>query len=104
MSVNAIPNSNRRSYGFVLDAVDAWVQILNGQGVLCEVVLNLSDLQYTSLLECPSSQLLGELAVGSFGVLPAWCFDSGGEPLVLETLHRAEQCEAGRISGLHSRH
>lgn len=89
------------TYGLVLDAVDGGVQVLGSKVVLSQVVLDLANLEDTGLLEGPGSQLLGELLVGRAGLLSVGRLDGCGEPLVLETLNRAEQGEARGGTGLH---
>lgn len=94
----------RIAYGLVLDAVDLGVQILRGNLALgSQVMLDLLNLEDTSLLEGPSSQLLGELAVDGRSLLAAGSLDRSREPLVLQCLNRAENSEAGRVASLHGR-
>lgn len=92
------------TYGLVLDTVDLRVQSLVGDlAIGSQVVLNLLNLEDTSLLERPSSQLLGELAVDGGVLLAAGGLDRSREPFVLQSLNGAEDSEAGRVSSLHSR-
>lgn len=69
------------TYSLVLDPVDRGVQLCALSG---KAMLDLVNLQDTSLLESPSSQLLSELAVHSGSLLAAGCLDGGREPLVLQ--------------------
>lgn len=92
------------TYGLVLDPVDLRVQSLGRDlAIGSQVVLNLLNLEDTSLLERPSSQLLGELAVHSRVLLAAGGLDRSREPFVLQSLNGAEDSEASRVASLHSR-
>ena len=88
------------TYCLVLDPVDLWVQFT----ILGQMMLNLANLENSSLLEGPGGQLFGKLTVSSLRILSVTrSFDGGGEPLVLETLDGAQKSETGRIPGLHGR-
>lgn len=92
------------TYSLVLDTVDLRVDIIHRNlAVSSEMVLDLANLQDTSFLEGPCSQLLSKLAVGSGGLLAAGSLDSRREPLVLQSLDGAKDGEASRVAGLHSR-
>lgn len=94
----------RTTYGLVLDPVNLGVQSLGGNlAIGGQVVLNILNLEDTGLLERPSSQLLGELAVDGGGLLAAGGLDRSREPLVLQRLNGAENSEAGGVASLHGR-
>lgn len=86
------------TYSLVLDTVDGGVQLRTLSG---EVVLDVINLEDTSLLESPAGQLLSELTVHSGGLLSVGGLDRGREPLVLKRFDGAENSETGRVASLH---
>lgn len=96
---------NDSTYGLVVNTVDLGVEVLRGDlTVSGQVVLDLANLQDSSLLESPGCQLLSELAVDGRDLLAARSLDRSGEPLVLKSLNGSQNSEASRVASLESRH
>jgi hypothetical protein len=95
----------RNTYDIVLDSVHDRVDLGElGDGqvggfldlALVEVVLDLTNLEYTNLLESPGRQLFGKgLVGGSGGLGSAGSLDLSIEPSILQHLGRTEDSEAG---------
>jgi hypothetical protein len=93
------------SYSFVLDPIDLRVQLLGSDfTIFSQMMLNLSDFEHSGFFECPCGKLLGELLVDRLRLLPiAGSPDSRRKPLILQTLHGAQDSEPSRVSSLHGR-
>ena len=65
------------TYSLVLDTVDLGIKVIRRNlAVSSEMVLDLVNLQDTSLFECPCSQLLSKLSVGGGNLLATGGLDT----------------------------